>query len=160
MKKKEKEINTTELENIFKKTKINEIDDAFEKQKKNMIDEQSARFYVYMREKWKEKKLKEKDIIYMADIDQKYGYKILNSGKLNAHRDLIIRICFASQFNSEETQKALKLYGVSVLYSRVPRDAIMIVLFNDRPKDILEFNKILIQKGHEPLKASGTRKKE
>lgn len=157
---KKKEINTSELENIFKKTKIEEIDDVFEEQEKNMINEQSTKFYMYMREKWKEKGLKEKDVIYCADIDQKYGYKILNSGKLTAHRDLIIRICFASQFNLDETQKALKLYGVSVLYSRVPRDAVMIVLFNDRPKDILEFNKILMQKGYEPLKASGIGKKQ
>lgn len=31
---KKKEINTSELENIFKKTKIEEIDDVFEEQEK------------------------------------------------------------------------------------------------------------------------------
>ena len=152
--KNKKEVKTRILENILKKTSLDNIDDVIADHANSMI-EPDVKFYSYMHEKMNEKGMKIGDVIYEADLDKRYGYKLLNMEKTTPQRDLILRICYAMKLNLEETQKALKLYGMSELYPKIKRDAIMMVMFNDRPGDINDFNIMLKKKNEKPLRTSG-----
>jgi hypothetical protein len=66
-------------------------------------------------------------------------------------RDLIIRLCLAGHFNWDETNRALKLYGLSELYAKDPRDACIIVAVNNRIFDLYEIDEVLIRQGFKKL---------
>lgn len=70
-------------------------------------------------------------------------------------RDVILRICYAAKFSLAETQRALKKYEMPELYAKVPRDALLMIAFNERPGSILDVNDLLNQKGLQPLRTSG-----
>jgi hypothetical protein len=55
----------------------------------------------------------------------------------------------------EETQRALKKYKMPELYAKNPRDALLMILFNERPGNIIEINAILKEHGMEALRTSG-----
>lgn len=40
-------------------------------------------------------------------------------------------------------------------YAKVPRDALLMIAFNERPGSILDVNDLLNQKGLQPLRTSG-----
>lgn len=150
--------NETELlQNILQNTKIEDIDDIFEKNKDLMIKPLDD-FYNYMKEKMSEKQLKEVDVFGRAEIDYKYGNKILTGQRPIRQRDTILRICLAMQLTLDEIQRAIKLYGLEPLYAKRTRDAIIMVLIQKNAKkiiDIKEFNKELTDRGERPLKING-----
>ena len=119
-----------------------------------MIDEGRC-FMKYMNTKLKEKGLLKQDVLLQADIPQGYGYKLLTEEKVTKQRDIIIRICYAAKFTLDETQQALTLYRMSLLYPRVARDALIMACFNNRPGNIIEVNEILLKNQMEPLRSSG-----
>lgn len=90
-----------------------------------------------------------------ADIAENYGYKLISGEKHTNQRDVIIRLCYAGEFTFEETQRALKLYGMSPLYARIKRDALLITAFNNRKGNILDLNQYLKENGENPLKNCG-----
>ena len=55
----------------------------------------------------------------------------------------------------EETQHALKQYAMPELYAKIPRDAFLMIIFNERPGSIIEVNELLNKNGMEPLRTSG-----
>ena len=118
------------------------------------VDEKS--FSAYMKQLISEKGLLQQDIFLDADIPERYGYKLLSGEKRTKRRDVILRICYAAHMSLEETQRALKIYGMPALYARIPRDAILIVAFNERPGDILKVNAILRKNDMEILRSCGT----
>lgn len=79
-----------------------------------------------------EKNIKLKDVYSFAGVTESYGSKIVTMEKHTKDRDLIIRLCLAGHFNWDETNRALKLYGLSELYAKDPRDACIIVAVNNR----------------------------
>ena len=50
---------------------------------------------------------------------------------------------------------ALKLYGMPELFASVPRDAIIMVCFNERPGSVIEVNTILKEHKFQALRTSG-----
>ena len=68
---------------------------------------------------------------------------------------MILRICYAGELTLEETQRALRKYEMPELYAKIPRDALLMILFQDRPGSILDVNTLLKNKGMEPLRTSG-----
>jgi hypothetical protein len=94
-------------------------------------------------------------VFLRADIPERYGYKLLSGEKHTRQRDVILRICYAGELSLEETQRALKKYGMPTLYAKVPRDALLMIIFNDRPGDIIQVNAILKEHDMEPLRTSG-----
>ena len=62
-------------------------------------------------------------------------------------RDLIIRLCVAGHFSWNEMNRALKLYGLSKLYSKDPRDACIIVAINNRVFDLYQIDTMLENRG-------------
>ena len=67
--------------------------------------------------------------------------------KHTKNRDLIIRFCIAGHFLLDETNRALKLYGMAPLYARDKRDACLIVAINNRKYDLYELDSLLKEHG-------------
>lgn len=147
--------NTEELENILKQAKEKDWDDVLCNNSEICITDTYTEFYNYIKDKIKEKGFSESDVFFRAGIDLKYGYRMLNGERKIQQSDILIRFCYAAEFSLEETQKALKLYGFRTLYPKVKREALIMLLFNDRPGNIDEFNEKLIIKGEKPLKTNG-----
>ncbi len=55
----------------------------------------------------------------------------------------------------DETQRALKKYEMPELYAKNPRDALLMIIFNERPGGIIEVNKLLIKNKQAPLHTNG-----
>ncbi|MBP3458863.1 MAG: hypothetical protein J6K58_06610 [Lachnospiraceae bacterium] len=145
---------TGELENVLNKTHVSDTDKYLKEYADYLLDEKRP-FVTYMKKLIREKNLRQQDIFIQADVPERYGYKLLSEEKHTKQRDVILRICYASEFTLEETQRALKLYGMSPLYAKIPRDAVLMIAFNEHPGSILEVNAMLKKQNMEPLRTSG-----
>ena len=146
--------NTKELVDILGKTHISEID-KFCKEQKDSMDPDEHAFSEYIKSLLKEKKMTQQMVFLKADIPERYGYKLLSGEKHTRQRDVILRICYAAEMTLEETQRALQKYGMPQLYAKIPRDALLIIIFNERPGGIIEVNELLNEKGMDMLRTSG-----
>ena len=148
------EKNTKELVDILGKTHISEFD-KFCKEQKDSMDPDEHAFSEYIKGLLKEKKMTQQMVFLKADIPERYGYKLLSGEKHTRQRDVILRICYAAEMTLEETQRALQKYGMPQLYAKIPRDALLIIIFNERPGGIIEVNELLSEKGMDMLRTSG-----
>ena len=98
----------------------------------------SRPFTDFMRQTFKEKKIPQKEVFIKADLDDRYGYKLISVEKQTQKRDTILHICLAAEFTLEETQEALILYGMGPLYEKIRRDTVFIIAFCNRINDIHE----------------------
>ncbi|MCD8037544.1 MAG: hypothetical protein LUE96_00390 [Lachnospiraceae bacterium] len=146
------EKNTNELEKVLGNTHIKDFNDFYRKNSEIMSKEA---FIPYMKNIFAEKKLTQQTVFLRADIPERYGYKLLSGEKRTRQRDIILRICYAAEMSLAETQKALEKYEMPTLYAKIPRDALLMIIFNERPGDIIEANAILKEHGMEPLRTSG-----
>ena len=145
---------TTELEKVLKSTHINDADRFLEENEASMLGDDRG-FTKYMRNLFKEKGLRQQDVFLYADIPERYGYKILSGEKHTRQRDVILRMCYSAELTLEETQKALRIYGMPELYAKIPRDAVLMIVFNTRPGGIIQVNQFLRDRKMEPLRTSG-----
>ena len=97
----------------------------------------------------------QQEVFLNADIPERYGYKLISGEKHTKQRDVILRICYSAGFSLQETQRALKKYGLQELEAKHPRDALLMIIFNKRPGSIIEVNFMLKENGLNPLKTSG-----
>ena len=104
-----------------------------------------------MRETIKAKGLKQQDVFLSADISEGYGYKLISGEKHTNKRDVILRLCLGARFTLKETQTALRLYGFSPLYSKIDRDALLIIALNTGIYDIHEIDRLLSENHLEPV---------
>ncbi len=141
---------TGELNDLLENMKPDQLDDYFKSNEKYMADEKKE-FYYYMRDVLDEKNIKLKDVYSFAGVTESYGSKILSMEKHTTNRDLIIRLCIAGHFNWDETNRALKLYGMNELYAKDPRDAVLIVAINNRKYDLYDIDELLLEHGLEKL---------
>ena len=74
------------------------------------------------------------DVIRQSDIPANYAYGIL---------DRVIALCIACHMNLTDTNRALKTAGLSPLYSKVSRDAAIIIMINKCEYDIRIINEFL-----------------
>ena len=138
---------TEELDKILENMKPSKLNSFINDNSESLVNAEKA-FYYYMKDKYLEKKIKLKDVYLLAGVSESYGGKILRmEQKHSDDRDLIIRFCLVGRFNRIETNRALKLYGMSPLYAKDPRDACIIVAINNRIFDLYEIDKILEEKG-------------
>ena len=145
---------TGELEIKLERISPQQIEVFLQENADEML-ENGRDFMIYMNKKLKEKNLLKKDVIMRADINQGYGYKLLTEEKITRQRDVILRLCYASEFSLEETQYALRLYRMETLYARDARDALIMACFNDRPGNIINVNELLLRNNMMPLRSSG-----
>lgn len=146
---------TTGLDSVLKETTVKDIDTYLLDYANDLVPEERP-FAVYMRRILREKGLKQQDVFLRADLSERYGYRLLSEDKRTRQRDYILRLCFASELSLKETQRALKLYGMSELYSRIPRDVVLIIALNRGIHDIDRVNELLLSHDMEPLKASSS----
>lgn len=145
---------TDELEKILGSTHINEVSAYLKSNEESIITNEYA-FHEYISNLIKLKNLRKQDVFLAADVSEKYGYKLLSGEKHTKQRDVILRLCYASELTLEETQKALKLYRMPELYAKIPRDAMIMIAFNERPGSIIDVNSFLKNNGMEILRSSG-----
>ena len=141
---------TNELNDLLENMKPDQLDSYFKDNSKYLADDKKA-FYYYMKDVLDEKNIKLKDVYSFAGVTESYGSKIVTMEKHTKDRDLIIRLCLAGHFNWDETNRALKLYGLSELYAKDPRDACIIVAVNNRIFDMYEIDEMLIRQGLKKL---------
>ena len=118
---------TDELESILANTKPSDVAAFIEKNKEYMVidDEKHKikKFYIYYTDTIKRHKVKLKDAYSFAGLSGSFGSKIVREEKHTTDRDCILRLCIAGRFDLQEINRALKLYGMSELYVKDPRDA-------------------------------------
>ena len=148
------EKNTNELKEILGKTHLSEFEKYCKDNKESINDKEEA-FSIYIKDLLANKGMMQPTVFLNADIPERYGYKLLSGEKHTKQRDVILRICYASELTLGETQRALKKYEMPELYAKIPRDAFMMIMFNDRPGSILDVNVLLKRNGMEPLRTSG-----
>ena len=112
-------------------------------------------FSIYIKDLISQKGLTQQAVFLNADIPERYGYKLLSGEKHTKRRDIILRICYAANMTLEETQRALKKYQMPELYAKIPRDALLMLIFNERPGNIIDVNALLKKNGMDPLRSSG-----
>lgn len=149
-----KEKNTNELVNVLKCTHLRNFDDYCKNNQESLLENANT-FSNYVKNLIKEKGLSQQIVFLKADIPERYGYKLLSGEKRTKQRDVILRICYAANFTLEETQRSLKKYEMAELYAKIPRDALLMIAFNERPGSILDVNAILKKNGMPPLRTSG-----
>ena len=145
---------TKELENALGSTHVRDFEKFYHENKENMNMDIDS-FSVYIKDLLREKGLTQQKVFLMADIPERYGYKLLSGEKHTKQRDVILRICYAAECTLEETQKALRKYEMPQLYAKIPRDALLMIIFNERPGSIIDANTLLKKNGMEPLRTSG-----
>lgn len=143
---------TSDLEKVLKSTHPDDIDSYFEKEEPSFYTGNSFRDYI--KDSIKGKKTLH-EVFYEADVNEGYGYKIISGEKHTNKRDIIIRICAAANLCFEETQTALKLYGMSPLYAKIKRDALLISAINEK-LSISQINRILEKNGFNCLEECGS----
>ena len=148
------EKDTNELEHVLGKTHLSDFSSYVSGNKDSMLSDSNS-FSTYVKELLSAKGLKQQDIFLKADVPERYGYKLLSGEKHTKQRDVIIRICYAAEFTLQETQRALKKYGMAELYAKEKRDALVMIAFNERPGSIIDVNTMLKEHGFPPLRNSG-----
>ncbi len=108
-------------------------------------------FSDYMRTVLKEKGIRQQDVFLAADISEGYGYKLISGEKHTRRRDTILRLCLGGRLKLDEVQRALKLYGMAPLYSKIPRDAVLMIAINNCLYEIADVDALLVENGVEPL---------
>ncbi len=110
-------------------------------------------FSSYMRALLRAKGLSQRTVFEQAELSDRYGYRLLTQEKNTRQRDYILRICFGARLSLQETQRALKLYGMSELYARLPRDAVLMIALNREIYRIEEVNALLRAHDLDPLRS-------
>ncbi len=137
---------TDELNALLENMKPGEITGYLKDNSRYMADEKKA-FYYYVKDVLAEKRIKLKDVYSFAGFSESYGSKIVTMEKHVRDRDYILRLCFAGHFSLLETNRALKLYGMTELYAKDKRDACLIVAINNRIFDLGRVDDMLIEQG-------------
>ncbi|MBQ8996194.1 MAG: hypothetical protein IJ091_10310 [Oscillospiraceae bacterium] len=141
---------TEKLNELLKKTRPEDLE-AYLDQNKEQLRKEELPFPVFIREKFREKGIKQQEVFLASDIPEGYGYKLISGEKHTKQRDVLIRLCLGAHFTLRETQQALRLYGMSPLYSRIPRDCVFIISFNRKVYDVQEVDQLLQENQFEPL---------
>ena len=148
------EKDTNELENTLGRTHLSDYNSYITDNKDSILSESNS-FSTYVKALLIEKGLTQQMVFLNADIPERYGYKLLSGEKHTKQRDVILRICYAGEFTLQETQRALRKYGMAELYAKDNRDALIMIAFNERPGNVLELNSLLNEHGFQPLRTSG-----
>ncbi len=136
------EKSTGELDELLENIRPEQIADYLKANRQYLADEKRA-FYYYFTDVVKDKSIMMKDVYSFAGVSESYGSQIVSMEKHTKDRDLIIRLCLAGHFSLMEMNRALKLYGFCELYSKEPRDAVIIVALNNRIFDPDQIDEML-----------------
>lgn len=141
---------TGELDKQLAETKPGQIGEYLAANRQDLADDHKG-FYYYYKDVLDSKHIMLKDVYAQVGVSESYGSKIISMEKHTKSRNLIIRFCIAGHFSLDETNRALKLYGLSSLYAKNHRDACVIVCLNNRIFDIGRINEVLEENKLEAL---------
>ena len=96
-----------------------------------------------------QKHLERSQVVHMANLNETFGYQIF-TGARNPSRDKVLQIAFAMALTLRETNRALEAAGVSSLYSKDRRDAIIIFCL-DRGCSLQKVNEELYRFGERTI---------
>lgn len=151
--KKIESVSTKELEDCLLSKKIKDINKLLkEKNDVEIYEITNKNCSDYMKDLIKQKGFTQRKVISLAGMSESYGRQVLSRKKGISKRDTIIRICIASNFSVVETNRALKLYNMPVLYVKNKRDALIMIAINEGDKLVESVNKLLVDNDLEPLK--------
>lgn len=145
---------TNELERELGSTHLADYTAFMQNNKDSMLSDATS-FSTYIKSILRKKGITQQVAFLKADIPERYGYKLLSGEKHTRQRDVILRICYASELTLKETQRALRKYDMPELYAKIPRDTLIMIAFNERPGSIIDVNALLKEHGMEPLRTSG-----
>lgn len=146
---------TDELEHILGQTTASGVEAFLSENAEDLLSDAKP-FSTYMHQMLRKYGKTQREVFLQADLPDRFGYKLLSEEKRTKQRDYILRICYAAGMALEETQKALKLYGMAPLYARIPRDAVLMIAFNQHKGSVLDVNALLSTHKLPTLKTSGT----
>lgn len=141
---------TNELDELLKSATPDTIDKYYEENRAYLAGGPKA-FYYYMKDTLESKNILLKDMYSFAGVGESYGGQILRMEKHALNRDLILSFCIAGHFSVDEANRALKLYGLSPLYSKDMRDSCIIVALHRKIFDLAEIDDLLEKEGHKKL---------
>ena len=141
---------TDELNSLLENMKPDELKGYFKDNSRYMADPKRG-FYYYFTDVLDEKRIRLKDVYTAAGYSESYGGQLVRMEKHAKNRDQIIRLCLAGHFSLLETNRALKLYGMSELYAKEPRDACLIVAINNRMFDPYMVDDLLTENGFDKI---------
>ena len=144
---------TNTLTSILKRTRPERLGEYFQKNAEEVLVQDNP-FGTYVRACVREKGLRLQDVFLRADISEGYGYKLISGEKHTKQRDTILKLCLGAGFSLDQIQRALKIYGMSPLYARFPRDAVLISAISAGNYEPAEINRILGANGQPALRGS------
>lgn len=80
----------------------------------------------YVSDLLEEKGLSRAEVFRAGGINPTYGYNAFSGAKSRLGRNQVLMLAFGLRCTLAETQRLLRLAGVSELWPRIPRDAIII----------------------------------
>ena len=141
---------TNELDEMLDDMKPADLSGYYRQNSRYLADDKKA-FYYYFKDVIDAKNIFLKDVYSFAGVTESWGSKIVTMERHTKNRDLILRLCIAGHFSLEETNRALKLYGMNPLYAKSKRDVCLIVAINNRKYDLSEIDEILEHQGFSKL---------
>ena len=143
-------IPTQELDEKLRTLRTDDVA-AFTEENSRYLTQGDKAFSYYFKDTVKAKNMFFKDVYIRADMSESYGEKLISQTSHTKNRDKIIALCLAGHFTLDETNRALKLYKMTPLYSKVKRDIVLIVAINNRNYKLSDVDKELIKQGFNPL---------
>lgn len=99
------------------------LGDFLEEHDRDMTDRSLAD---YLQQLLAEKNLKQSRVVRMSGLAEHYGREIFSGKKCHPDRDKVLSIALAMALDRRETNRLLTAAGVSELYPKNRRDAIII----------------------------------
>lgn len=97
------------------------------------------------------KNLRKKEVISKSGVSENLGYKLLNGTKHTTDRDKIIGLCIGAGLSVAQTNHALTLARLGILYFRSARDAVIMVGLQSGISSVIEMNEHLGKRGYRLL---------
>lgn len=148
-----KNIPTSELDKSLEKINCRDISKYLEENKEYLTGTEND-FGEYFKAIIRKNKITQAQIYREFDFNYNYGNDIIRRATPGNNRDLIISFCILGKFNLSETNTALKLHDDNPLYSKVPRDIVLITAINNNQRKLTEINKLLVENGHPVLEVN------
>ena len=137
------EKDTVELDQILSQTKTGELDDYLNTQTVSSAESVAEYLTSFLAQTGQKKK----DVISRSGLSEAYGYHILNGTKVTNDRDKILGLCIGAGMDLVSASRALKLAGFSPLYSKIDRDAVIMLCINRGINNVLSVNEELEKRG-------------
>lgn len=139
-----KKIDTQKVyENLRKSKDIG----TFIKEHNNEFVEEKG--HTYLRNLLDSKGISKTRVISDSNLDRVYGYQIL-SGKRRPSRNKLLQISLGLRFDLDETKKLIRYFGLSDLYPKNRRDAI-IIFSTEKKMGLDEAERLLEELGEEGI---------